>query len=191
MSMIEQIQKDIVTAMKAKEEARLSCLRMVKSALQNRQVEKMAPLDEQESQQVLSTLIKQRKESIEQFTKGGRQEMADKEAAEIKIIEGYLPKAATADEIAAGVKAVIASLRRAFSDFRLEIEDLAVDGDKVWLRMTGSGTNDGPFMGNEPTGRRMRVDVFDLIRVVDGKMVEHWGVPDRLGSLFQLGLAAA
>ena len=108
--MIEQIQKDIVAAMKAKEEARLSCLRMVKSALQNRQVEKMAPLDDQESQQVLSTLIKQRKDSIEQFTKGGRQEMADKEAAEIKLIEAYLPKAASDDEIAAGVKAVIAEM---------------------------------------------------------------------------------
>ena len=108
--MIEQIQKDITTAMKARDEQRLSCLRMVKSALQNRQIEKMAPLDDAESQQVLSTLIKQRKDSIEQFTKGGRQEMADKEAAEIGIIETYLPKAAGADEITAGVKAVIAEL---------------------------------------------------------------------------------
>jgi len=82
MSLIDQIQKDITTAMKAREEQRLSTLRMVKSALQNRQIEKMAPLDDQESQQVLSTLIKQRKDSIEQFTKGGRQEMADKEAPE-------------------------------------------------------------------------------------------------------------
>ncbi len=90
---------------------------------------------------------------------------------------------------AEGVKAVIDSLRRGFSDFHLEIEDLAVDGDKVWLRMAGTGTNDGSFMGSPPTGRRMRTDVFDLIRVRDGKIVEHWGVPDRLGTLFQLGLA--
>ena len=83
MSLIEQIQKDITDAMKAREEHRLSTLRMVKSALKNREIEKMAPLDEKESQQILTTLIKQRKESIEQFTKGGRQEMADKEAAEI------------------------------------------------------------------------------------------------------------
>jgi len=110
MSLIDQIQKDITTAMKAREEQRLSTLRMVKSALQNRQIEKMAPLDDQESQQVLSTLIKQRKDSIEQFTKGGRQEMADKEAAEITVIEGYLPKAASSDEITAGVKAVIAEM---------------------------------------------------------------------------------
>ena len=96
MPLVDQIQKDIVTAMKAKDEARLSTLRMVKSALQLRQVEKMGPLDDKESQTVLATLIKQRKDSIEQFTKGGRQEMADKEAAEITVIESYLPKAASA-----------------------------------------------------------------------------------------------
>lgn len=90
---------------------------------------------------------------------------------------------------AEGVKAVVSSLRSAFSDFHLEIEDLTVDGDKVWIRMTGSGTNDGSFMGHAPTGRRMQTDVFDICRVVDGKIVEHWGVPDRLGVLFQLGLA--
>src|SRR5215470_11810123 len=110
MSMIDQIQKDLVSAMKAKEEARLSCLRMVKTALKLRETEKMGPLDDKESQQVLNTLIKQRKDSVEQFTKGGRQEMADKEAAEIKIIEGYLPKAAGEEEIAAGVRAAIAEM---------------------------------------------------------------------------------
>lgn len=90
---------------------------------------------------------------------------------------------------AEGVRAVIESLRRAYSDFRLEIEHLSVDGDLVWLHMSGSGTNDGSFMSNPPTGRSMRIDVFDLLRVVDGRIVEHWGVPDRLGALFQLGLA--
>ena len=110
MPLVDQIQKDIVTAMKAKDEARLSTLRMVKSALQLRQVEKMAPLDDKESQSVLATLIKQRKDSIEQFSKGGRQEMADKEAAEITVIESYLPKAASEADIAAGVKAVIAEM---------------------------------------------------------------------------------
>jgi uncharacterized protein YqeY len=110
MSLIEQIQQDITAAMKAREEQRLSTLRMVKTALKNREIEKMAPLDEKESQAVLSTLIKQRKESVEQFTKGGRQEMADKEAAEIILIESYLPKAAGEAEIAAGVKATIAEM---------------------------------------------------------------------------------
>jgi len=110
MSLVEQIQKDMTTAMKARDEQRLSTLRMVKSALKLREVEKMAPLDEKESQAVLATLIKQRKESVEQFTKGGRQEMADKEAAEIVLIETYLPKAAGEAEIIAGVKAVIAEM---------------------------------------------------------------------------------
>ncbi len=110
MPLVDQIQKDIVTAMKAKDEARLSTLRMVKSALQLTTVEKMSPLDDKESQAVLNTLIKQRKDSIEQFTKGGRQEMADKEAAEITVIESYLPKAASEADIAAGVKATIAEM---------------------------------------------------------------------------------
>jgi len=110
MSLVEQIQKDITAAMKAREEQRLSTLRMVKTALKNREIEKMAPLDDKESQAVLTTLIKQRKESVEQFTKGGRPEMADKEAAEIVLIETYLPKAAGEGEVVAGVKAVIAEM---------------------------------------------------------------------------------
>jgi uncharacterized protein len=110
MSLIEQIQKDITAAMKGREEARLSTLRMVKTSLKNREIEKMAPLDDKEAQQVLSTLIKQRKESVEAFQKGGRQEMADKEAAEIVLIETYLPKAAGEAEIVAEVKAAIAEM---------------------------------------------------------------------------------
>jgi hypothetical protein len=110
MSLIEQIQKDITAAMKAREEQRLSCLRMVKSALKNREIEKMAALDDKEAQQVLTTLIKQRKESVEAFQKGGRQEMADREASEILLIETYLPKAAGEQEIVAGVNAVVAEM---------------------------------------------------------------------------------
>jgi ketosteroid isomerase-like protein len=85
-----------------------------------------------------------------------------------------------------GVKAVIASLRRAFSDFHLVI-DLALAGDR--LRMTGTATNDGSVMGHERTGRLMRTDVVDALRFEDGRIGEHWGVPDRLGTLFELGLA--
>lgn len=110
MSLIEEIQKDITAAMKARDEQKLSTLRMVKTALKNREIEKMAPLDEKESQQVLNTLIKQRKDSVEQFTKGGRTEMAEKENAEIQVIEDYLPKAAGEQEVVAGVKAVIAEM---------------------------------------------------------------------------------
>jgi uncharacterized protein YqeY len=110
MSLVDQIQKDITNAMRTREEARLSTLRMVKTALMNKKIEKMAELDDKEAQQVLSTLIKQRKDSIEQFTKGGRQEMADKEAAEITVIEAYLPKAASEGDILTVVKSVVAEM---------------------------------------------------------------------------------
>ena len=110
MSISEQIQKDMVEAMKARDERRLSTLRMVKSALKNKEIDKRAPLDDRESLQVLSTLIKQRKDSVEQFTKGGRQDLADKEAAEVVLIETYMPKAAGEEEIAAAVRATIAEM---------------------------------------------------------------------------------
>jgi len=110
MGISEQVQKDMVAAMRSRDELRLSTLRMVKSALKNKEIEKRAPLDEKEGQQVLSTLIKQRRDSIEQFQKGGRQELADKEAAEIGIIENYLPKALGEQDITATVKATIAEM---------------------------------------------------------------------------------
>ena len=110
MGISEQVQKDMVEAMRSRDELRLSTLRMVKSAIKNKEIDKRGPLDEKEAQQVLATLIKQRKDSIEQFTKGGRQELADKEAAEIKLIEAYLPQAMGEEEIAAVVKATIAEM---------------------------------------------------------------------------------
>ena len=110
MGISEQVQKDMVDAMRSRDELQLSTLRMVKSALKNKEIDKRSPLDEKEAQQVLATLIKQRKDSIEQFTKGGRQELADKEAAEIKVIEAYLPKAMGEEEITAAVKATIAEM---------------------------------------------------------------------------------
>jgi len=111
MGLSDQIQKDMVDAMRSRDELRLSTLRMVKSAIKNKEIDKRAPLDDKEAQQVLSTLIKQRKDSIEQFQKGGRPELAEKEAAEIKLIEAYLPKAMGEEEIAAAVKATIAEMR--------------------------------------------------------------------------------
>ena len=134
MPLIDQIQKDIVTAMKAREEQKLSTLRMVKTALKNREIDKMAPLDDKESQQVLSTLIKQRKESVEQFTKGGRQEMADKEAAEIKTIEAYLPKEAGGEEIAAEVRAAIAEMTGP-----LTMKDMGTVMKAAMARFTAAG----------------------------------------------------
>src|SRR5580700_8817726 len=133
MSLIEQIQKDITAAMKGHEEKRLSTLRMVKTALKNREIDKMAPLDDKEAQQVLSTLIKQRRESVEQFTKGGRQEMADKEAAEIKLIEAYMPKAAGEDEIVAGIKAVVAEMGSP------TMKDMGTVMKNVMARFTNAG----------------------------------------------------
>jgi uncharacterized protein len=110
MSLIEQVQKDMVAAMRAKEELRLSTLRMVKTALKNKEIEKRAPLDEKEELQVFNTLIKQRKDSIEAFEKGNRPELAKKEAEEIAFIEAYMPKALGNEEIVAAVRATIAEM---------------------------------------------------------------------------------
>jgi len=109
MGIAEQIEKDIVGAMRSRDELRLSTLRMAKAAIKNKEKEagQRAPLDDQEVLQILSTLIKQRRDSVDQFQKGGRQEMADKEAAEIVLIEHYMPKAMGAEEIIAAVKAAI------------------------------------------------------------------------------------
>ena len=110
MSISEQVQKDMVAAMRSKEELKLSTLRMVKAALKNKEIYKRAALDEKEEIAVLSTLVKQRKDSIEQFTKGNRLELARKEADEIVIIEAYMPKAVGEDEVVAAVRATIAEM---------------------------------------------------------------------------------
>lgn len=94
MSMLDRINQDLTAAMKAKDAARLSTLRMVKTALKNREIEKMgAPLTDEESLKVLQSLVKQRRDSIEQYTQAGRAELAAKEAEEVKVIEEYLPAA--------------------------------------------------------------------------------------------------
>jgi uncharacterized protein len=108
MSTMERIQKDLTDAMKAKDELRLSVLRMVKSALKNKEIEKIRPLDEAESIQVLQTLLKQRRESVEMFTKGGRNDLAEKESAEIAILETYLPAAASDEDMSKAIEAAIA-----------------------------------------------------------------------------------
>src|SRR5580693_4064569 len=93
MSLTERVQKEMVDAMRGKEELRLSTLQMMKAALQMKRIDKRADLDEKEELQIFATMIKQRKDSIEQFEKGNRPELAAKEAQEITIIEGYMPKA--------------------------------------------------------------------------------------------------
>jgi uncharacterized protein len=110
MSLTERVQKDMVDALRKKEELRLSTLRMMKAALQNKQIEKRGKLEEKEELQVFSTMIKQRKDSIEQFEKGNRPELARKEAEEIAIIEAYMPKALGEEEIVAAVRATIAEM---------------------------------------------------------------------------------
>ena len=107
MAIGEKIETDIVTAMRAKDEHKLTTLRMVKSALKNKEIDKRAPLDEGEEQAILTTLIKQRKDSVEQFTKGNRPELAEKEAEEIKMIECYLPQSASEEEVRTIVLAAI------------------------------------------------------------------------------------
>ena len=110
MTLTQRVQKDLVDAMRKKEELRLSTLRMMKAALQNKRIDKRADLDEKEELQVFSTMIKQRKDSIEQFEKGNRMELARKEAQEITIIEGYMPQAVGEEEIVATVRSVIAEM---------------------------------------------------------------------------------
>ena len=110
MTIGQRIQADIIVAMKAKDEHKLTTLRMVKSALKNKEIDKREALTDAEETQILTTLIKQRKESVESFTKGGRPELAAKEQTEIGMIEGYLPQAAGEDEIRAVVVAAIAHL---------------------------------------------------------------------------------
>jgi uncharacterized protein YqeY len=110
MTIAEKINKDITDAMRARDEHRLTTLRMMKTGIRNREIDKRSPVDDQETIQILSTMIKQRKDSIEQFTKGGRQELADKEAAEIKMIQDYMPKAAGEEEVTATVRATIAEM---------------------------------------------------------------------------------
>jgi len=110
MNLIDKIQKDLTDAMRARDERRLSTLRLIKTALKNKEIEKMGALSDPEAMQALSTMVKQRKDSIEQFTRGGRPELAAKEEGEIQIIHEYLPQAAGEEEIRAAVRAVISEL---------------------------------------------------------------------------------
>src|SRR5258706_5577233 len=110
MTIVEKITKDMITAMKARDEKSLLTIRMMKSALKNKEIEKRAPLEDAESIQVLGTMIKQRKDSIDAFTKGNRPELAAVEAEQITLIESYLPKEASAEEIASAVRSIIAEI---------------------------------------------------------------------------------
>jgi len=110
MTLTERVQKEMIEAMRGKQELRLSTLRMMKAALHNREVDKRGALDEKEELQVLSTMIKQRKDSVEAFEKGNRPELARKEAEEITIIEAFMPQAVGEEEILAAVRTTISEM---------------------------------------------------------------------------------
>ena len=132
-----RIGRDIVIAMKAREEHKLTTLRMVKSALRNREIEKREPLTDVEETQILTTLIKQRRESVESFTKGDRPELAEKEKLEIAMIEGYLPQSASEDEVRTVVQGAIAHLAAGGS--KLGPKDMGPAMRVVQQRILASG----------------------------------------------------
>jgi uncharacterized protein len=108
MALLERLQKDMVEAMKAKEELRLGALRMLKAALMKHKVDTMKELDEAEEMKVLSSILKQRKDAADMFRKGGREDQAAKEEAELRILETYMPAGATPEEMEAAISAAIA-----------------------------------------------------------------------------------
>src|ERR1700704_3865633 len=108
MPLLDRIQTDMVAAMKAKDEARLGAIRLIKTALKKHEIDSMKPLDEQTELQILNTLVKQRRESADMFRKGNRPELADREEAELKLIESYMPSAPSSAEMEAAISAAIA-----------------------------------------------------------------------------------
>jgi uncharacterized protein YqeY len=108
MPLLDRIQSDMVAAMKAKDEARLGAIRLIKTALKKHEVDSMKPLDEPTEIQVLNTLMKQRREAADMFRKGGRAELAEKEEAELRLIESYMPAAPSDAEIEAAIAAALA-----------------------------------------------------------------------------------
>jgi uncharacterized protein YqeY len=139
MTLQDKIQNDIAGAMRSKESLRLNVLRMMKSAIKNKEIEKMKALDEPEVFGVLNTLVKQRKDSIEQFRKGGRNELAEKEESEIRIIEEYLPAAASDNDI---VKAIASAIQetgatsmkdmgKVMAAARAKLAGMTIDGGRV------------------------------------------------------------
>jgi uncharacterized protein YqeY len=135
MSLKERIISDLTAAMKAKDAARLSTLRMVKASVMNREIEKGSALTEEELTKAMQSLVKQRRDSIEQYEKAGRQELADKERVEIEVIESYLPKAATREEIEAAVAAAISETNAS------SMRDMGLVMKNVQARLAGQSAD--------------------------------------------------
>jgi uncharacterized protein len=139
MTLMQRISEDIAAAMKSRDQARLAPLRMAKAALMNKEVEKGRELDEAEAQQVMTSMIKQRRDSIEQFRKGGRNDLADKETAEIAALEAYLPPPVDPAQVEQAVDAAIAEtgaagakdLGRVMKAVMTRLAGQAVDGRTV------------------------------------------------------------
>lgn len=149
MAIVEKIQRDLTDAMKSKDELRLSVLRMTKAALKHKEIEKIRPLEDSEALQVIQTLVKQRRESIDMFTKGGRTDLAAKEASEIIILESYLPAAAGEEDMDKAIADAIAEtgatsakqMGLVVKAARAGLEGKTVDGkilsDRVRARLSG------------------------------------------------------
>ena len=147
MPLLDRIQAEMVAAMKARDEARLSAVRMIKAALKKHEIDAMKPLDEASEMQVLNTLVKQRRDAIEMYQKGNRPELAQKEAAELKIVESFLPAAPTEEEIGAAIETAIAEtgatsakeMGKVISAAKTRLAGKRVDGkalsDKVRARL--------------------------------------------------------
>ena len=138
-SIAERINTDITAAIKAREEPKLTTLRMAKSALKNKEIDKRAPLTEGEEQSILQTMLKQRRDSVEQFTKGGRPELAEKERVEIGMIEVYLPKTAAEDDIRTIVQGAIAHIAAGSEGRRPGPKDMGPTMRVVGQRILASG----------------------------------------------------
>ncbi len=145
----DRIEADIIVAMKAHEELKLTTLRMVKAGLKNKQIEKREPLTDAEEQAVLNTMIKQRRDSVDQFSKGGRPELADKEEAEIGMIEVYLPQAAGDEEIRAIVLGAIEHLAKDAGGARPGPKDIGPAMRVVRQRILASGIRADGTLVNE------------------------------------------
>ena len=148
MSLLDRIQADMVAAMKARDEGRLSAVRMIKAALKKHEIDSMKPLDEASEIQVLNTLVKQRRDAIEMYQKGNRPELAEKETAELRIVESFLPAAPSDDEVNAAIDAAIAEtgasspkeMGKVVSAAKAKLAGKRVDGkvlsDKVRAQLT-------------------------------------------------------
>ena len=139
MSISQNIQTDIVIAMKARDEHRLTTLRMVKSALKNKEIDKREPLTDAEEAQILTTLLKQRRESVESFTKGNRPELAAKETTEIAIIEAYMPQAVGEDELRTIIEGAIHHLTQGNNGTKPGPKDMGPAMRVVQQRILSSG----------------------------------------------------